>query len=395
MNISFMTRFAGLILVAGFFYSCGSTQPNIDELVQNNQYERALIQLDEMIERNPDQPELYIQRGEISALLARELNPEERTPLYSDTAEDFNTAEEYGATDAQKSSIDSLRQQLWKDEHNEGLRASEREDDDQYQIAETHFTNAILLRSGAMSSYQNLAIALFNQGKVDEAIESLHTALNFTDDPPVALYEFLGYLYLEKGDPDEASQYYELANKNLADNLNIAFGLINAYIAAGNSEKAAELLEPMVENNPQNADLRNVYGTQLYEITAQIMDDLKIAYQENDSALVEQLQLEAEGIGEQAEIQLVEAYKRDTLNTEYLESLAVFYNNLSGQYFSMLDVAFDSDEKELKEKALTLIDFAIEYYTKLVEADPNNDVYNSKLNVLKNLKQNQSTSGQN
>ncbi|MEX2362722.1 MAG: tetratricopeptide repeat protein, partial [Balneolaceae bacterium] len=238
------------------------------------------------------------------------------------------------------------------------------------------------------SSYQNLAIAQFNQGKIEEAIESLLSALNYTEDPPVSIYENLGYLHLEKGDAEEATHYYELANKNLEEDLNVTFGLVNAYIAAGNSEQAVKFLEPLIKNNPQNANLRNVYGTQLYNITAEIVDDLKSAYRNNDSVLVDQIKIEAEGMGEQAENQLVEAYKRDTLNTEYLESLAVFYNNLGGQYFSLLDVAFENDKEELNNKALSLIDFSIEYYFKLVEAEPSNQEYNSKLDGLKNLKQN-------
>ncbi|MEX2602969.1 MAG: tetratricopeptide repeat protein [Gracilimonas sp.] len=396
MNISTFTRLTGLLLVAGFFYSCGSSQANIDELLANNNYEQALTEIENRLAEDPAQPHLYIKRGEINATLARDTDPELRAELYSRTTEDFESAQEYGANDSQLEVIDSLRQQYWKDEHNDGLRVSDNESlSERYQRAEIFFQNALILRNDAVSTLKNLSIAQFNMGKIDEAILSLKNALNYSEEPSADIYENLGYLYLEKGNPEQAALYYELANKNLQVDLNLAFGLINAYIANGNPEKAAVMLETLVSEHPQNAKLRNVYGTQLYAITSTIMEDLKQAYSQNDTTLVEQIKFEAEGMGDEAENQLIEAFKRDTSNTEFIESLAVFYNNLSAQHLSILSVAFEDDKERLRKKASTLINFAIEYYEKLVQIDPNNTEYNNKLDVLKTLKERQTTSADN
>lgn len=396
MTISTFTRLTGVLLVAGFFYSCSSTQVNIDELISNNNYEQAITEIDKRLAENPSQPTLYIQRGEINAALAREADPEIRSELYTNTSDDFSLAEEYGADEAQLSKIDSLRQQYWKFEHNAGLQASENEAlSDRYQRAKIHFQNALIIRPDAVSSYKNLSIAQFNLGNLDNAITTLETSLDYADEDLADIYENLGYLHLEKGNPSQAASYYELANKDMEQDINLAFGLINAYISNGNSEEAASLLEKMVEENPQNANLRNVYGTQLYQITSGILEDLKEAYAENDSTLVDQILFEAEGMGDEAETQLIEAFRRDTSNTEYLESLAVFYNNLSAQYLSMLPEAFNEDREMLKEQAFTLINFAIDYYERLVAMDPNNEEYNAKLDVLEQLQQRNSSEAEN
>jgi hypothetical protein len=125
------------------------------------------------------------------------------------------------------------------------------------------------------------------------------------------------------------------------------------------------------------------------------MEDLKSAYSSNDTVLVDQILFEAEGMGDEAETQLIEAFRRDTSNTEYLESLAVFYNNLSAQYLSLLPNAFENDKIELENKAYNLINFAIDYYEKLVAIDANNDEYIQKLSVLKTLKNRKTASADN
>lgn len=396
MKLSTLTRFTGLLLVAGFFISCGSTNVNIDQLVADKNYDQALSEIDNQLTDNPNQPELYIMRAEITAEMAQEAQPEFRKDYYNRIISDFNTSADMGANEQQIAVIDSLTQQYWKTEHNSGLRVFENNDgNNAHETAKSHFENALIIRPNAISTYKDLAVAQFNLGELDAAINSLEKALDYSDEPSADLYENLGYLYLEKGNPDKAASYYEMANTNMSEDLNLAFGLVNAYISNGNHEEASSMLESLVQEYPDNANLRNVYGTQLYEITSDILEDLKMAYTENDEMLAGQIKLEAIGMGEEAETQLIEAFKRDTTNTEYLESLAVFYNNTAAKYLAAQKVAFDADKNELRERANRLIDLAINYYTRLDDQNPNNREYSSKLATLKKLKNNQNTAATN
>lgn len=387
MKYSYLTRLTGLLL-AGFLFSCTPSKVNIDELIASHNYTEALNELDLRIQQQPQNPSLYIQRAEVSLQAAAHLPAGERYGLYTQSVEDLNTAGSNGAREYELAPVDSLMNSTWTKEHNAGLAASENGDAENLDLAAQHFANAIILRPDALNSYQNLAVVQFNLGEVDAAISTLMTALNFLENPPVSIYENLGYLYLEKGNPAQSIHYYELANKNVEEDINLAFGLVNAYIAEGNTAEATTLLEQLTQTNPENANLRNVYGTQLYNVTSSILDDLANAYEMGDSLLADQLELEAEGVGEEAEMQLQEAFKRDTLHSDYIESLAVFYNNLAGKYLSVAEAAFDSHKDKYEQKALKLIDFAIDYYTKLEAIKPDDGAIKNQLSSLKNLKQN-------
>ncbi|MEP0009375.1 MAG: hypothetical protein ABJF72_09285, partial [Balneola sp.] len=98
------------------------------------------------------------------------------------------------------------------------------------------------------------------------------------------------------------------------------------------------------------------------------------------------LSVEIEGVSENAENELIKAYQMDSSNLEFVESLAVFYNNMSGNYFSIYQVAFQGDKDTIEAKALSLTDFAITYYEKLQELNPNSS-YSEKIENLKKLKE--------
>lgn len=388
MNISLNTRLTGLVLVIGFFFACSSSKPSIDSLIDENQYEIALTQIDEQLAEDPNQPDLLIKKGEINTLIAESLDPRERGQFYAEAVTSYEQAYEVGMDSTQQVEVETTKTKLWSEEHNTGTAEfNNHEESGDFSLAEAHFSNAIILKPLEASSHLSLATAQFSAGNVQEAISTLNVAKNTLNEVPPKLYENLGFLYLQDGEPDQSVFYYELANKDITESKNIAFGLVNAYISTSNSEKAVDLLSGLVEKYPNDATLRNVYGTQLYEITESIMDDLRKAYQDQDTALVSQIRFEAEGVGEQAEQELIQAYSRDTSNTDYIESLAVFYNNLTGKYLGVHEVAFESDKEALHAKSGILLNFAIEYYEKLTESSPGHETIESTLKGLKELKE--------
>lgn len=392
MRFSISTRMAGLVLAFGFFFACSTSKPSVDSLIETNQYDLALAQITEELSVNPDQPALLVQRGEINAILAKDAVPADRGEFYNTTRNSFDEAVSAGADSTQLVKIHTLTDKYWSSEHNAGTAAYESSDDTDQLEAITYFDNAIILKPTEVSSYLSKATAQYDSDDIDGAIATLDQAKNVVDPVPVELYENLGFLYLQNGNPDQSVFYYELANKDIINSKNIAFGLVNAYISNSDSESAIDLLSSLTDNYPNDASIKNVYGTQLYLITEMIMDDLVNAYASNDTALVSQIRFEAEGVGEQAEEQLVAAFQRDTTNTDYIESLAVFYNNLTGKYLAVIGVAFDTDKTALTQKAATLLDFAIEYYGRLAEISPQNAAIQSTLESLNRLKENRFSS---
>lgn len=391
MKLSTFTRTASFLLAFGFFFACSSSNESIDSLIEESKFDLALAQIDLKLEENPSQPFLWIKKGEINLAMASENQPIERSDFYYNSVVAFDGAMANGADSVEAQQITEFKTRYWSQEHNAGTalyNSSENSSDSTFSSIVASFTNAIILKSQEANSYLSLATAYYANGNIDDAIKTLSSGKNSLIDIPSKLYENLGFLYLQNGAPDQSVFYYELANKDIIESKNIAFGLVNAYISISNSEKAIVLLRELSEKYPTDSAIRNVFGTQLYVITEGILDDLIEAYNNNDSSLVTQILFEAEGVGEQAESELIQAYIQDKNSTEYLESLAVFYNNLTGRYLSISEIAFQKDTSMLLKKASTLVDFAIEYYEKLQAVTSQDPTIDSSLETLKKLKEN-------
>jgi len=282
--------------------------------------------------------------------------------------------------------IDSLTYYYWDTEHQLGLSEYEKNSNSSIKKATNHFNNAVIIDPTKIESYKSLSISLYNMDDIDGAIDVLEEAVskNRTD---TEVFENLGFLYLEVGNPEKSISYYQKGNQNPVKNKNIAYGLVNAYISQNRISEVISFLSKLVQEYPNDSKLHNVYGTQLYNQVSLLFPNLNNAYSSNDTSTVNTLIVEIEGVSENAETELIEAYRTDTSSIEYTESLAVFYNNMSGNYFSTYDVAFDTEKNEIKSKALSLTDFAITYYKKLIELNGDNASYSKKIDNLNTLKE--------
>lgn len=195
-------------------------------------------------------------------------------------------------------------------------------------------------------------------------------------------------MHLQNSNAEQAIFYYELANTNITTNTNIYFGLVNIYIDNEEREEAIDLLQKLDNEIPNDARIKNVYGTQLFFITEGVLNDLSDAYITNDLTMVDQIKFEAEGVGEQAEEELISAYELESTNQEYIQSLAVFYNNLTGMYLSLAEIAPDEDATNYSNKAEILVGLAIQYYELLASINPGDTEISSSIEMLKQLQSN-------
>ena len=385
MNHFFNTRFASMALAIGFFLACSSSKPTIDSLVENSMYDEALTEIEASLQANPEQPNLLIKKGEIYLSIAEQSEPANRLSSYDEAQNAFSEAAEMDITSAQAADLSQQLYQKWEEEFNAGTELVDQ--DKNLETAHAHFTNAITLQPAQSKPYISSSVVLYQLSRLDEAIAVLTDAKNTLDPIPAKVYENLGFLYLQSGDTKNSVFYYELANTDITENKNIAFGLVNTYILDNEVEKAVDILGDLSGNFPDDAQIKNVYGTQLYTISAGILDDLQEAYQSEDSGLVSQIKFEAEGVSEQAEEELISAYQLDSSNEEYVESLAVFYNNMLGKYLAVHDVAFEEDKEAYLVKAEILLDFAIQYYEKLSSFNPEDTQVTNSIETLKKLKE--------
>ncbi len=387
MKTSIFTRYASTLLVIGFFISCSGSKFSADTLINEGNYQQALTEISAEIDKNPSSA-LFYQKGKVLGLIAEDSPVQSRKSYYISMRSSFDSISVYQAASPEMNwqpEADSLSNYYWKMEHSNGLRSYKEGSEESVQTAISHFKNAIAIEPGNIESYKSLSIAQYNSNDIESAIETLKMTESLDSISP-DIYENLGFLYLETGNPEQSVYYYKQADKDPLKNKSVAFGLVNAYISQNRTSEAVSFLSNLINEFPNDPKLHNVYGTQLYEQVSELFSNLRASYSDMDSSSVTNLSVEIEGVSENAENELIKAYQIDSSNIEFIESLAVFYNNMSGNYLSLHQVAFQDDKKIIVDKALALTDFAITYYEKLQELSTGKGGYSNKIENLKNLK---------
>ena len=134
---------------------------------------------------------------------------------------------------------------------------------------------------------------------------------------------------------------------------------------------------------------RHRYQSRLWS-TAIVLDgyltQLHQAYKDDNTEEVKQLRQAIENMMEGAEVQLTQAYKNDISNTSFVESLAIFYNNLTSKYLEMLEVAYTEHVDIMSDSAAEYLDKAITYYKRMEQLRPNEKEYAKKAENLGELR---------
>lgn len=383
-QFTFTTRIAFFMLAIGFFYSCSSPKPTISDLVSQKDYSLALSELESQINRNPNDASLYYLKGQIHGYSAEEKEASARVDDYTMMQVTFDSVMVKDQSYEYASKVDSVKNRYWEIEYQEGLNLFEVNNIEESKL---HFLNATIIKPNEVKSHRSLASAEYSLGNINSSINALLRALDSVENIDLSLYENLGFLYLETGNAEQSIFYYEAAREINSNNKNVNYGLVNAYISSGIQEETISLLDELIAVYSTDPLLNNIYGTELYKRTPSLLYDLKIAYSTKDTSLVNEVRSEWESLAEYAEEQLLLAYQKDTTSVDFIESLAVFYNNMVGNYLSLYDSSFDEDKAEIKERANTLIDFAIEYYIKLKSLSPEDSSINQKIQTLNSLKE--------
>ena len=379
------TRWAALAAL-GFFLGCSNTLKTVESLVEEKAYFKALKELEEGLEKRPENELLWLEQGRIHLIYSETDEPIQRTYHYQTAYYSFEEARRLGIDSTQHVEIDNLLQRYWAQEHNAGIRALESgEYDDRLRDAGSHLRNAVALKPNEISSYIALTNAYYSADKMKLAVKTLRDAEENLDAPNAQIYEKLGFLSLEQGEIEDAITFYQ-RSIDISDNKNAAFGLVNAYISNGESLKAVDLLSGLLSRYPNDTDINHVYGVQLNIVLDGYLTQLHQAYKNDNSEEVEQLRQAIKNMMEGAEGQLTQAYQNDISNTAFVESLAIFYNNLTSKYLEMLEVAYTEHVDIMSDSAAEYLDKAITYYKRMEQLRPNEKEYAEKAETLGELR---------
>jgi tetratricopeptide (TPR) repeat protein len=281
-----MRRFIITLFIIGITFSltafqCSSTELTSAKLyIQQENMEKAKEALMKEVQTNPKSDEGYYLLGFV----------------YGKEGEIENMIENFdkslAISDKWKQDIVIAKKSYWADSFNKGVgyfnKASKAGTEDStnmyYDKAVESFEQGVMLEPDSVSTYKNLAFALINLQKQEEAIEPLEKIIKL--DPSPDTYTMLGDIYVNQGeklmntykvtkmadDSVKAAAKYESAiallekgRKEFPDNSQVLLLLSNAYIKADKMDVAMDAFKEGVEQEPTNQYYKYNYGVLLLQ----------------------------------------------------------------------------------------------------------------------------------
>ena len=251
-----------------------SSDPNVEGAkldLRNQDYDRALENVEEALANNPDNAEALALKVEIlQGKLTSMTDPMERRELVEEMRATYERAINLEGADAE-----ALTQRMriaYVNEFQKGIDAfnADSEDNSNYDRAVAFFDNTITIMPDSAGPYVNKAYALINSGQQAEAIEPMQTAIDMGEDQPDS-YIYLASLYRMEGENEDAILLLQDARTKYPDNADIQSELLNAYVAADRADEAMPIYEEAVAREPDNPLYRFNYGTLL--LNADMFDE--------------------------------------------------------------------------------------------------------------------------
>lgn len=263
----FLSLIFGVLIIAGAD-GC-SSDPNVEGAkldLRNQDYDRALQNLETALETNPQNAEAYELKGRVlseKAFSTQDQDAHIETIL--EMLEAFDSAVENDPTYGE-SVTNSLRF-AFANEFQRGIQAFNRgrNDESQFLVAARYFNTAGVIQPDSSGAYVNEAYAYMNGGQPESAIEPFENALETGDTEPET-FRFLAQLYQTNDRSDEAVGLLEEAAAMYPENVDIQTELLNAYQITGQIDKALERYSSAVERDPENALFRYNYGSLLIQV---------------------------------------------------------------------------------------------------------------------------------
>lgn len=211
------------------------------------------------------------------------------------------------------------------------------------------------------------AQTLYRNHRLDEAINVLEKARTHISPLPSSVLEQLAFLYLETDQKQKAVAAYEEAESFSDENLNIIHGLANAYISIDDHEKAVELLNLLVETEPENIIYAQTLGAEMYFLGTQKLDQV---LSDPKNSLTTEAYVSVDELFNEAENHLRKALSADSDNMELKQKLVYFYNNSAANYQRMLPYLSGTSAEDAKSTIRQYLQSAVPLLKSLTQNNP-------------------------
>lgn len=291
-----MKRFKPLLFIiaaAGILWACEATDPLVNEVqlfMVTGEYEEALNVVNAAIAEDQNNYIAHYYKGEVLTAQAETLDdPRDRKQLYEEARSSFNTAKQLmEGLEEQPGEYGQIEETVtfyWAEEFNAGVNIVNNDSvaatlTAPNQTAIAHFENAATIQPDSALSFIVMSSVHFTENEVDLSVEKYETAMDLLDQPAVEDYEYMISILLVQESYDRAVMYAEEAMETYPDETVFVQLLADAFLQTGQQDRAIELIEGLIADDPNNPQYRRVLGTQIYQTVSRISDEVSVLYEE-------------------------------------------------------------------------------------------------------------------
>ena len=413
ITLTKMKRYKILLLIiaaVSLVWACETTDPFVDEVQVNlftGNFDEALTTVEEAIQRDSSNHTAYYYKGLVLATKASETQPpSDRLPIYEDSREAFLTSETLmqglEETPELMEELENSIVQFWAQEYNTAVNMQN--DDslrevtvDPFETSLAHLKNAAAINPDSARTYQVMSSTYFELDQPEMAIETYERAMSMLNPPAREDYEYLGSLYLFANEYEKAISTSQEARELYPDDPVFVQFLADAYIQSGETERAIEIVEGLIDQDPENPQYHRVLGTQIYQQVEDLSNELTTLYEEqfelrqaarnqrgeeleetqakleNYETRIENLEAEIDrltGIATR-EMERVIELQPDSESAHFI--LGIIYQNRAANLFERRNNTLDNEmAAEYDERARENLQEARKNYEVAAEIDPDN-----------------------
>lgn len=408
-----LTKLFSAFLIVGVLASCETTDPLISEAQKNiftQNFDEAISLLDSSAAKNPDDglPHFYKAVTYAEQALTFE-DPYERQPYYQDFRTSIVEARERFENQEEKpeeaGSVDEFVINTWGVEHNAAIEYATNDSvkatvEEPLQWAIGHLENATIINPDSTLSYDVLSQIRFMADDLQGAANALNQSMELKSPPPAEDYERLSAYYANLDKVDSSVVVLEEGIEAHPDSISLVQRMADAYMQSGDRDRSMQIIQDLIDKEPDNPQYRLALGTQLLQATTEISETVADNYDEiydlqnevrnaSDAeadtmneriaeleAENEELEAEIAELTEVAEAELTTVTEMRPDDDTAFNALGIIYQNKAAALFDKRNFTTDNEKAaEYDQQAKEDLTKAMEYYEKATELDPENTEY--------------------
>lgn len=413
---SMLTKALLVLMVAGFAVACAG-DPNIESAKLNlnrGDYQQVISAAEAALVTNPESPIAFYYLGIGQSELGKQQPAAQREQFFRDARASFDRAlelfEEQGRTGTEHEFIPVQITQIWGQEYNSAVQLivpEEGEPTEQgMQRSIYHLRNAFAIEPDSVQTVDVLAEVHFMLGDLPNAIENMQRAIDMTNEPEAFRYVRLAYFQREHGETEASLATLNAGRNQFPGDIEIAQELANVYLQMGDVDQALVVVRALIESDPENAQYRLVFGSQVYQLVLDMSDEQRELYRslddlnrelrdaqrasrpdaaniaglqsriESTTERINELEVQIQDLTQQAEDELVIAAELAPDDDFVFNTLGVIYQNRAAALYDQRNITEDLQEAaRLDEMALNMLRQAVVFYERAAELNPDNQEY--------------------